>query len=155
MKYALLGDIHANLDALEAVLKDAESQGVTNYACLGDIVGYNANPVECLTKIRELCPVSVRGNHDHYCSHNENLDNFHPLAADVVAWTRQQLTDEQVQFFGISVMSHALKHSRLFTARWIHRNRGAMFLTSLRRKPISATRHQRSFFRPHACAAGV
>lgn len=98
MKYAILGDIHANLDALKVVLEDAAAQGVTNYACVGDIVGYNANPVECLEKVREICPVSVRGNHDHYCSHEERLDNFHPLAADVVAWTRKQLNADQLEF---------------------------------------------------------
>ncbi|HMP88661.1 MAG TPA: metallophosphoesterase family protein [Kiritimatiellia bacterium] len=98
MKYAILGDIHANLDALDAVLEDAKSQGVTHYACVGDIVGYNANPLECLEKIKVLCPVSVRGNHDHYCAYDENLDNFHPLAADVVAWTRRQLNPEQLEY---------------------------------------------------------
>ena len=46
MKYCIFGDIHANLEALEEVLKDAETQGCTHYACLGDIVGYNANPRE-------------------------------------------------------------------------------------------------------------
>ena len=44
MRYAILGDIHANLEGLEAVLKDAEEQGVTHFACVGDVVGYNANP---------------------------------------------------------------------------------------------------------------
>ena len=95
MKYALLGDIHSNLEALTAVLKDAKEQGVTHYACVGDVVGYNANPVECLDIIRNLNCATVGGNHDHYCSHDENLNGFHPLAADAVDWTRKQLTPEQ------------------------------------------------------------
>jgi predicted phosphodiesterase len=95
MKYAILGDIHGNLEALNTVLDHASKQGVTHYACLGDLVGYNANPVECLEIIRGLnCPV-VRGNHDHYCGMDENLSGFHPIAADVVDWTRKQLSDEQ------------------------------------------------------------
>ena len=95
IKYAVLGDIHANLEALQAVMADAEAQGVTKYACTGDIVGYNANPIECLEIIRGLkCP-TVRGNHDHYCSYDEALDGFHPLAADAVGWTRKQLKDDQ------------------------------------------------------------
>jgi predicted phosphodiesterase len=98
MKYAILGDIHSNLEALTAVLEDAESQKVTNYCCVGDVVGYNANPIECLEKIREIAPVTVRGNHDHYCSHDQDLDGFHPLAADVVAWTRKQLSEEQAAY---------------------------------------------------------
>jgi len=95
-KYAVLGDIHANWEALSAVLADAESQGVTNYCCVGDIVGYNADPERCIDKVRELAGNSVvRGNHDHYCSRQEDLNGFHPLAADVVDWTRKRLNDEQ------------------------------------------------------------
>lgn len=94
MKFAILGDIHSNLEALTAVLADAKTQGVTHYLCVGDIVGYNANPVECVNIIHDLCPTVVRGNHDHYCSHDDNLDGFHPLAADAVDWTRKQLSEE-------------------------------------------------------------
>jgi predicted phosphodiesterase len=97
-KYAILGDIHGNLEALETVLADAKEQGVNSYVCVGDVVGYNANPSECLNIIRELKCVTVRGNHDHYCSHDESLDDFHPLAANVVDWTRHQLADDQLQF---------------------------------------------------------
>ena len=86
--YAILGDIHANLEALDAVLDDARGQGVTDFYCLGDIVGYNANPHECIAKIRELGCATVRGNHDHYCSHNESLEDFQPNAASVIAWMR-------------------------------------------------------------------
>ena len=98
MKYAILGDIHANLEALNAVLADAKKRGVTHFVCLGDIVGYNASPVECLDRVRELnCPI-VRGNHDHYCAIDDNLNGFHPIAADVVDWTRKQLSNEQREF---------------------------------------------------------
>jgi len=101
MKYAILGDIHSNWEALTAVLADAESQGVTNYCCVGDIVGYNADPQACLDKVRELAGAAVvRGNHDHYCSRQENLNGFHPLAADVVDWTRKQLTEGQRAWLG-------------------------------------------------------
>lgn len=118
MKYAILGDIHANLEALTKVLDDARSQGVTRYACVGDIVGYNANPVECLDMVRELNCACVRGNHDHYCSHPENLNGFHPLAADVVSWTRKQLTEEQQNFlrnlrYVSSVETFTIVHSTL------------------------------------------
>ncbi len=97
-KYAILGDIHANLEALNAVLEDAEANGVNKYVCVGDIVGYNANPSECLEIVREKCVAVVRGNHDHYVSHDECLDDFHPLAANVIDWTRKQLTEEQTKY---------------------------------------------------------
>ena len=95
-KVAIFGDIHANLEALIAVINDASNRDVTDYVCLGDVVGYNASPSECIHVVRELGCTTVRGNHDHYCSHDENLDDFQPLAASVIAWTRRQLSDDDV-----------------------------------------------------------
>ncbi len=97
-KYAIVGDVHGNWEAFSAVLEDAEAHGVTHYVCVGDIVGYNSNPGECLRKIRELNMACVRGNHDHYCSHDECVRDFHPLAANVVDWTRNQLTAEELTY---------------------------------------------------------
>lgn len=97
-RYAIIGDIHANLEALQAVVEDARSCSATNFACVGDVVGYNASPSECLNLIRELDCVSVRGNHDHYVAFDECLEDFHPLAASVIAWTRRQLDDDQIQW---------------------------------------------------------
>lgn len=120
MKYAILGDIHSNWEALTAVLADAQTQNVTHYACVGDVVGYNANPVECLEKIRELNGLMVRGNHDHYCSHDDDLNGFHPLAADAVDWTRRQLRPEQREYLKAQrlvrqVEGFTLVHSTLDT----------------------------------------
>lgn len=98
VKYAILGDIHGNLEALTTVLQDAKEQGVTAYACVGDIVGYNADPAACLATIRGLSAVCVGGNHDHYCSHTVALTDFHPLAANVVDWTRNQLGADDLSF---------------------------------------------------------
>jgi diadenosine tetraphosphatase ApaH/serine/threonine PP2A family protein phosphatase len=97
-RYAIIGDIHGNWEALTAVLKDCEANSVEAYICIGDIVGYNADPGICVDKIRELNCICVSGNHDYYCSHSSSLDDFHPLAADVISWTREQLTAEQIQF---------------------------------------------------------
>jgi predicted phosphodiesterase len=98
MRIALFGDIHANLEALEAVLKDASDQGVEQYVCMGDIVGYNADPSACLEIVRAMnCP-TVKGNHDEDASGNHSLDSMNPVAATALEWTRQQLTDEQRQW---------------------------------------------------------
>jgi predicted phosphodiesterase len=94
MKFAILGDIHANLEALEAVLADAAEQGATHHVCIGDIVGYNANPHECVQRIRELdCPV-VKGNHDEEASADTEIVGLNPLAHAALVWTRNALTDE-------------------------------------------------------------
>jgi diadenosine tetraphosphatase ApaH/serine/threonine PP2A family protein phosphatase len=103
-RYAVLGDVHGNWEALCATLDDAKTQGVTDYVCVGDLVGYNADPSICMDRIREICSAVVRGNHDHYCVHDECLEDFHPLAASVVEWTRGQLNEDQVAY---------LKHMRL------------------------------------------
>lgn len=98
MKYAILADIHGNWEALQVVLEDCKAQGVTHYACLGDVVGYNANPKECLDVIRDMGMPCVKGNHDEYCSVDSALDGFNAHAAEAVEWTRRQLTEEDRQW---------------------------------------------------------
>jgi predicted phosphodiesterase len=107
MKYAIIADIHGNLDALEVVLEDIRSQNADHIVCLGDIVGYNARPKECLQIVREMNIPCVKGNHDEYCSSEETLDGFNPHAADAVMWTRQQLSNEERQWL------RDLKYSRM------------------------------------------
>ncbi len=98
MRFAIFGDIHANLEALTAVLADAEKHEVTDYVCLGDVVGYNANPRECLEIVRNLdCPV-VKGNHDEQASMEDELVGFNPLAEEAINWTRDQLNAEDKQW---------------------------------------------------------
>lgn len=81
MKFAIFGDIHANLEALEAVLTDAAAQDCTHFTCLGDIVGYNANPRECLQVVQQLdCPV-VKGNHDEEASMDTEIIGLNCRAA--------------------------------------------------------------------------
>lgn len=95
MKFAIFGDIHANLEALQTVLADAEAQECTHYVCIGDIVGYNANPGECLRIVRDLgCPV-VRGNHDEEAAGDTQLEGLNHLARHALEWTRHQLTQEE------------------------------------------------------------
>jgi len=91
MRFAIFGDIHANLEAFEAVLADAKEHGCSSYVCLGDVVGYNASPNECMEIVQSLgCPV-VKGNHDEYASTSSPVDNFNPLAEAAILWTREKL----------------------------------------------------------------
>ncbi len=92
---AIISDIHANMHALSAVIGDVQQQSCTDVACLGDIVGYNAYPAECLDYIKGLgCPV-VRGNHDEEVVRNTYL-NMNPMAAQAMQWTRSRLNEEQI-----------------------------------------------------------
>jgi predicted phosphodiesterase len=94
MRFAILSDLHANLEATNAVLKDARARDCTNFICLGDVVGYNANPHECVEIVQELkCPV-VMGNHDEQATLSESSRGFNALAEAAINWTRAHLTAE-------------------------------------------------------------
>jgi len=110
MKFAIIADIHANLEAFQVVQADIEQQKCTHVACLGDVVGYNANPKECLDIVREKGWPVVKGNHDEYCSSDDPLDGFNPAAAEAVNWTRKQLTVEDRQWL------RDLKYQRMVTS---------------------------------------
>ena len=98
MRYAIFGDIHANLEALESVLYDAAEQDCTDFVCIGDIVGYNANPADCVNTVRDLgCPV-VKGNHDEEAIQTTSLDGLNPLAKRAMEWTREQLNETDRQW---------------------------------------------------------
>ena len=95
MRNALFGDIHGNLEALEAVLGDAAKQDIENYFCLGDVVGYGANPKECISRVQALeCPV-VKGNHDEDASTTGELYGRSRLAQAAMVWTREQLDADE------------------------------------------------------------
>ena len=94
MRYAIISDIHANLEAFEAVLADAEENKCTHFVCLGDVVGYNANPHECAKRIREMDWPIVKGNHDEQASLNESSRDFNEMAEAAIQWTRDNLTEE-------------------------------------------------------------
>jgi predicted phosphodiesterase len=94
MRIAVFSDIHANLEALETVLRDAEEQRCTQFVCLGDVVGYNANPHECVERVRAMdCPI-VKGNHDEQASLAESSRDFNELAEHAITWTREHLDDK-------------------------------------------------------------
>ena len=98
MKFAIFGDVHSNLEALNAVLEDARSHDCTHFVCIGDIVGYNANPSECLDVIQKLdCPV-VKGNHDEEASLDTELVGLNPLAQKSMQWTRDNLDLNQKKY---------------------------------------------------------
>jgi predicted phosphodiesterase len=94
MKYAIVADIHGNLEAFQVVLEDIEKQKCTHIACLGDIVGYNATPKECLDTVRALNMPCVKGNHDEFCSSDTPMEGFSPNAAEAGNWTRGMLTED-------------------------------------------------------------
>lgn len=95
MRVAVLGDIHANLHALEAVLADARGLGCTEFHFLGDIVGYGAFPAECVEITRATAGVCVLGNHDQGAAADEIPAGFSETAAVSLEWTRARLSPDQ------------------------------------------------------------
>ncbi len=87
--WAILSDIHGNLEALEAVLADVEQQGAKRILCLGDIVGYGPNPIECLDIVMKRAEWSVLGNHDQGALFDPS--GWSPAAERAIFWTREQL----------------------------------------------------------------
>ena len=94
MRYAIFGDVHGNREALEAVLLDMEQARVDRRLCLGDIVGYGADPVDCLRRIRDLKIETVQGNHDSAAVGETPLDYFNPFAKRAIEWTAGRIGKE-------------------------------------------------------------
>jgi diadenosine tetraphosphatase ApaH/serine/threonine PP2A family protein phosphatase len=98
MRLAILSDLHANLEATSAVVADAHERNCTDFVCLGDVVGYNANPHECVEIVQKWrCPV-VKGNHDEQASLTESSRGFNALAEAAINWTREHLTEADKQW---------------------------------------------------------
>jgi predicted phosphodiesterase len=91
MRYAIISDIHSNLEALEVVLKEIDRIGVDRIVCLGDLVGYNANPNECIQILQDRGVSSLMGNHDAAACGREDPVDFNPIARAAVLWTRKTL----------------------------------------------------------------
>jgi predicted phosphodiesterase len=95
--HLILSDIHGNLEALHAVLKDARGR-YQRILCLGDLVGYGADPNPVIEWARSNAQVVVRGNHDKDCSANDSLDHYRSAAFASALWTREQLTPENARY---------------------------------------------------------
>jgi predicted phosphodiesterase len=91
MKLTILSDIHSNLEALRATLDDAAARGAERILCLGDIVGYNTNPNECIALLREREATCIAGNHDRAVTGQISTHGFNAVAARAVAWTREHI----------------------------------------------------------------
>lgn len=102
MKLALITDLHANREAVEAVLAHARAQGVTQHAFLGDFVGYGADPAWVVDTVRAMVrqgALAVQGNHDAAVAHGASA-TMNPQARQVIDWTRARLDPHQLDFLG-------------------------------------------------------
>jgi predicted phosphodiesterase len=98
VKLALVSDIHANLEALEATLGDIAARGADRIVCLGDIVGYNTQPAECIALLRRANALCIAGNHDLAVCGRITTKTFSKTAARAVEWTQRHLSRDDLHF---------------------------------------------------------
>ena len=98
MRVAVISDIHSNLPALEAVLAAIDEWAPEEIWCLGDVVGYAAQPDECTAAVRDRCDVCLVGNHDLAVLGQLDIASFSSAAAEAALWTRENATEESLEF---------------------------------------------------------
>jgi diadenosine tetraphosphatase ApaH/serine/threonine PP2A family protein phosphatase len=98
LRVAVLSDVHSNRPALETVLASIEQAGVEEIWCLGDMVGYGADPDPCTALIRDTCDVCLAGNHDLAVLGELDISTFSDTAAVAVTWTRENMDEETIEF---------------------------------------------------------
>jgi diadenosine tetraphosphatase ApaH/serine/threonine PP2A family protein phosphatase len=110
MKYGILGDIHANLSALQAALERFDREGVQHVISVGDVVGYGAAPRECIELLRSVNATVVKGNHDAACIGELDAIYFNNYAREAVRWTSALLTREDRKWLASLPMTAHLEH---------------------------------------------
>ncbi len=98
MRYGIISDIHGNLEALERVIAILKKSSIDRYLCLGDLVGYGADPGACLESVRSLNPLTVVGNHDWALLHPEIIESFNKYAKKSILWTAEQISSPQKSY---------------------------------------------------------
>lgn len=99
MRYAIISDIHGNLEAFRAVLDALSGERIDAYLSMGDVVGYGADPKECLKLLKSLEPqVLIAGNHEWGVLGQLEMEDFNDLARDAVIWTRNILDKDEIEY---------------------------------------------------------
>jgi predicted phosphodiesterase len=99
MKLGIISDIHSNLEALETVLKKLEREKVEEIVCLGDIVGYGANPNECCELVRKNCSVVILGNHDEWAVRPPDRGFVNRNVWESILWTAKNIEEKYREYF--------------------------------------------------------
>lgn len=101
MRYCIFSDVHSNLEALDAVICAAKSESIDEYLCVGDLVGYAANPNECIAALKSLGTIAVAGNHDQASLGLFPTEYFNDSAAKSILWTKCRLDEESYAFLNL------------------------------------------------------
>jgi predicted phosphodiesterase len=108
MRIAIISDIHSNLEALTKAIEVIDRHSIDEIICLGDIVGYGANPNECVELVRQRCSAVIKGNHEDAVENISLTEYFTNDARDAVFWTRNQLTEKNFDYLLTLPFSHKM-----------------------------------------------
>lgn len=120
MRYAILSDVHASIEALDAALADARAQGAARIVCAGDLVGYHADPEACVERVLDLGVPCVAGNHDRVAAGIAEPNDFAPLARHAVLWTRGLLSPSSRAFLGSLPLARVIDDRFLLVHAALH-----------------------------------
>jgi putative phosphoesterase len=98
MRIGFISDIHGNLEALEVALDAMKKRTPDRLYCLGDLVGYGANPNECIERVRRNCQIAVLGNHDAAAIGHTSIQYFNSYAQEAITWTSRVITEENLAY---------------------------------------------------------
>jgi predicted phosphodiesterase len=129
MRLAVISDIHSNLEALTKSLEVMETLSIDEIVCLGDVIGYGANPNECIDLVRRQCSIVLKGNHEDAVENISMTEYFTDDARSAIFWTRTQLTEKNLEY--LTIFS-------LFMRRPAIRRNGTTFLMRPMRLMLSA-----------------
>ncbi len=124
MRIAIISDLHANKEAIDAVLDDIAEQDISEIWCTGDVVDYGPNPGYAVEKVKQFCKVVIKGNHDEVVTNLNSplIHGFHPIPKKTVEWTKGQLKPDQLEYLARLPYLHrqngiAAVHGTLYS-RW-------------------------------------
>lgn len=115
MRMALISDIHANLEALDAVLDHIDKQSIDAIHCLGDVIGYGPDPTACVELVSDRCKLKLLGNHEYVALGLIDNDNMNPIAKTSAEWTQKQLSDRE-----ISMLADYDMEDRIADIQFVH-----------------------------------
>ncbi len=98
MRYGIISDVHGNLEALQESVKSLAQERIDRYICLGDVVGYGANPEECVQIVRQLAQVCIVGNHDAAVSGRMDYSYYYDAARHALDWCRKQVSPSSLEW---------------------------------------------------------
>ncbi|BCB97442.1 metallophosphatase family protein [Dissulfurispira thermophila] len=114
MRYAVISDVHGNLEALKAVLKDIKKKKIADIVFLGDAVGYGPDPDECINILNAECQILLAGNHDHAVLGLIDIDFFNPYAKAAILWTKEKISKEHLEIMRTFPIYKEIENKKIF-----------------------------------------